>query len=173
MNFRKGGGVTPIQKNSLQILTPPEKKRNIDIWKEGGGSKAFGVFPKIHTIWYTRSSLMSTYICYVNTQVQSTKNKAGQTPGDVRAFVSETNSLIPALFKVWRKKDNSIKSHCPSWGRVSGERLKVLLRSKNSQQHISRQHFAKWIIIRKFHLNLKCCRNVGPGKLKFLLNIAH
>ena len=40
MNFRKkGGGVTPIQKISLQILAPPEKKRNIDIRNEGGGVK--------------------------------------------------------------------------------------------------------------------------------------
>ena len=37
--FSEKGGVMPIQKNSLQILAPPEKKRNIDIRNEGGGVK--------------------------------------------------------------------------------------------------------------------------------------
>jgi hypothetical protein len=39
----KGGGVTPIQKISLQILAHPEKKRNIDIRNEGGGGGSNGV----------------------------------------------------------------------------------------------------------------------------------
>ena len=45
--------------------------------------------------------------------------------------------------------------------------------SKNSQQHVSRQSFVKWIIIQKIHLKLKYRWNVEPGKLKFLLNIAY
>ena len=47
MNFRKmggEGGVTPIQKISLQILAHPEKKRNIDIQNEGGGGGAKAVW---------------------------------------------------------------------------------------------------------------------------------
>ena len=49
--------VAPIQKVcckkvSLQILVPPEKKRNIVFRNEGGGAGAgqrpFGSFPKIH-----------------------------------------------------------------------------------------------------------------------------
>ena len=52
MNFReKKEGVTQIQKISLQILVPPEKKRNIDIRNEGGGQRPFGLYPKIHPIW--------------------------------------------------------------------------------------------------------------------------
>ena len=56
----KGGeGVTPIQKNWLQILAPPEKKRNIDIRNEGGGGgqRPFGLYPKIHPLWNGESSL--------------------------------------------------------------------------------------------------------------------
>ena len=52
MNVRKKGGVPPIQTFLLQILVPPEKKRNIVFRNEGGGAGAgqrpFGSFPKIH-----------------------------------------------------------------------------------------------------------------------------
>ena len=48
MNFWRGG-VTPIRKISLQILAPPEKKRNIvSETRAGGGQRPFGSFPKIH-----------------------------------------------------------------------------------------------------------------------------
>ena len=39
MNFRKRGGLLQSNFFFLQILVPPEKKRNIDI-RSGGGSKA-------------------------------------------------------------------------------------------------------------------------------------
>ena len=55
MNFRKKGGESySIQKILLQILAPPEKKRNIVFRNKGGRAgggvekKPFGSFPKIH-----------------------------------------------------------------------------------------------------------------------------
>ena len=60
MNFRKkGGGVTPVQKKSLQILAPPEKKAQHRYPKRGGGGgqRPFGLYPKIHPIWKADSSL--------------------------------------------------------------------------------------------------------------------
>ena len=44
------GGVTPIQKKSLQILVPPEKKRNIVFRNEGGGSEPIWKFSEISSI---------------------------------------------------------------------------------------------------------------------------
>ena len=61
MNFReKRGGVTPIRKIWLQILVPPEKKRNIVFRNKGGGLRGrLEVFRKFIQIWERRRPLVN------------------------------------------------------------------------------------------------------------------
>ena len=57
----RGGGVTQIRKISLQILVPPEKKHNI-VFRNKGGQRPFGVFPKIHQNPIIQASINTTML---------------------------------------------------------------------------------------------------------------
>ena len=55
MNFREKGGGHSNPKNTLQILLPPQKKRNIVFRDEGGGSEAVWSFTENSSKFVTAS----------------------------------------------------------------------------------------------------------------------
>ena len=83
MNFRKGGGVTPIQKISVQILLPPKKSATLR-----GRLEVFRKF--IHFCEYKRPN---SYVNLLSDQCQMLGRRSGllSETGELRIDISFTN----------------------------------------------------------------------------------